>query len=235
MRCRSVACLVVAELSVGRSPSWSPVAVAVVPSSPRWCCRSCARSRWRCGVPAARVYRAARERCPMLAIRGISDIVGLLRTDAWTKFACASAAAFARAFLRTRPVPVGASLDEPDLASLDDPDVLSLDEPDLASLEDWDLALLEDSAPAPASAPAPLPLGEPNLASLGEPDLASLDWDEILLDDADLASPRASILISASCSFDESDLASPDELYRISLDAPEPPTVLHQRFVARAT
>jgi nucleoside phosphorylase len=57
------------------------------------------------------VYRAARERCPMLAIRGISDIVGLPRADAWTKFACASAAAFARAFLRTQPVPVGASLD----------------------------------------------------------------------------------------------------------------------------
>jgi len=56
------------------------------------------------------VYRAARERCPMLAIRGISDIVGLKRADAWTKYACASAAAFARAFLRTQPVPVGASL-----------------------------------------------------------------------------------------------------------------------------
>ncbi|HEX2686329.1 MAG TPA: hypothetical protein VHN14_06915 [Kofleriaceae bacterium] len=53
------------------------------------------------------VYRAVRERCPMLAIRGISDIVGLKRADAWTKYACASAAAFARAFLRTRPVSVG--------------------------------------------------------------------------------------------------------------------------------
>ena len=50
------------------------------------------------------VYRAAQERCPMLAIRGISDIVGLKRADAWTKYACASAAAFTRAFLRTRPV-----------------------------------------------------------------------------------------------------------------------------------
>jgi nucleoside phosphorylase len=50
------------------------------------------------------VYRAARERCPMLAIRGISDIVGLSRADAWTKYACASAAAFTRAFLRTRPI-----------------------------------------------------------------------------------------------------------------------------------
>jgi hypothetical protein len=50
------------------------------------------------------VYRAARDRCLMLAIRGISDIVGLKRNEAWTKYACASAAAFARAFLRTRPV-----------------------------------------------------------------------------------------------------------------------------------
>jgi nucleoside phosphorylase len=56
------------------------------------------------------VYRASRERCPMLAIRGISDIVGLARADPWTKFACAAAAAFTRAFLRTRPVPLGSSL-----------------------------------------------------------------------------------------------------------------------------
>jgi nucleoside phosphorylase len=55
------------------------------------------------------VFRATRERCPMLAIRGISDIVGLKRADAWTKFACASAAAFTCAFLRTRPVPLGSS------------------------------------------------------------------------------------------------------------------------------
>jgi nucleoside phosphorylase len=57
------------------------------------------------------VYRALRERCPMLPIRGISDLVGLQRSEEWTGFACASAAAFARAFLRTRPVPVGASSD----------------------------------------------------------------------------------------------------------------------------
>jgi len=57
------------------------------------------------------VYRAARERCPMLAIRGISDLVGLLRTDAWTRYACASAATFTRAFLRTRPVELGAARD----------------------------------------------------------------------------------------------------------------------------
>ncbi len=55
-------------------------------------------------MEAAGVYRAARERCLMLAIRGISDLVGLKRSEAWTKYACASAAAFTRAFLRTRPI-----------------------------------------------------------------------------------------------------------------------------------
>jgi len=50
----------------------------------------------------------------MLPIRGISDIVGLKRADAWTKFACAAAAAFARAFLRTEPIPVGISLSSAD-------------------------------------------------------------------------------------------------------------------------
>jgi nucleoside phosphorylase len=60
-------------------------------------------------MESAGAYRAARERCPMLAIRGISDIVGLKRSDAWTRFACASAAAFTHAFLRTRPVPPSSS------------------------------------------------------------------------------------------------------------------------------
>jgi len=58
------------------------------------------------------VFRGARERCPMLAIRGISDIVGLSRADAWTKYACTSAAAFTRAFLRTRPIEVSDSADK---------------------------------------------------------------------------------------------------------------------------
>src|SRR5262249_29888404 len=38
------------------------------------------------------VFRAVQGSCPMLAIRGVSDIVGLKRADAWTKYACASAA-----------------------------------------------------------------------------------------------------------------------------------------------
>lgn len=57
-------------------------------------------------MESAGVYRAARDRCPMLAIRGISDIVGFKRDDAWTQYACQSAAAFANAFLRTSPAPV---------------------------------------------------------------------------------------------------------------------------------
>ncbi|HEY5938441.1 MAG TPA: hypothetical protein VIU61_27510, partial [Kofleriaceae bacterium] len=51
-------------------------------------------------------YRAARERCPMLAIRAISDIVGLERSNAWTGYAAESAAAFTHAYLKTRPVPL---------------------------------------------------------------------------------------------------------------------------------
>jgi nucleoside phosphorylase len=57
-------------------------------------------------MESAGVHRATRERTSMLSIRGLSDIVGLKRHDAWTKYACASAAAFTRAYLRTRPVPL---------------------------------------------------------------------------------------------------------------------------------
>lgn len=57
-------------------------------------------------MESAGVHRATRDRTPMLSIRGLSDIVGYKRQDAWTKYACASAAAFARAYLRTRPVPI---------------------------------------------------------------------------------------------------------------------------------
>jgi len=50
------------------------------------------------------VYRGTRDRTPMLAIRGISDIVGFKRDDDWTAYACRSAAQMARAYLRTKPV-----------------------------------------------------------------------------------------------------------------------------------
>jgi nucleoside phosphorylase len=57
-------------------------------------------------MESAGVHRATRDKTPMLSIRGLSDIVGLKRQDAWTKYACASAAAFTRGYLRTQPVPV---------------------------------------------------------------------------------------------------------------------------------
>ena len=51
------------------------------------------------------VYTAARTRYreyPVLAIRGISDIVGFKRDPGWTRYACESAAAFANAFIKQR-------------------------------------------------------------------------------------------------------------------------------------
>ena len=57
-------------------------------------------------MESAGVHRATRDKTPMLSIRGLSDIVGFKRQDPWTKYACASAAAFTRGYLRTRPVPV---------------------------------------------------------------------------------------------------------------------------------
>jgi nucleoside phosphorylase len=57
-------------------------------------------------MESAGVHRATRSNTPMLSIRGLSDIVGLKRQDAWTKYACAAAAAFTRGYLRTRPINV---------------------------------------------------------------------------------------------------------------------------------
>lgn len=59
------------------------------------------------------VFRAARDRCPMLAIRALSDIIGLKRADEWTKYAAQSAAAFARAYLQTSPIPPGSGYPSP--------------------------------------------------------------------------------------------------------------------------
>ncbi|HUI88724.1 MAG TPA: hypothetical protein VLX61_08340 [Anaerolineales bacterium] len=55
----------------------------------------------------AGVYLAARNidgQYPVLAIRGISDIIGFERVREWTAYACQSAAAFTRALLGTRPI-----------------------------------------------------------------------------------------------------------------------------------
>ena len=58
------------------------------------------------------VYEAARQvdrEYPVLAIRGISDIVGFRRDPLWTLYACKSAAAFTEAFLKTGPIKPRAS------------------------------------------------------------------------------------------------------------------------------
>ncbi len=51
------------------------------------------------------VYDAARHagagNCRVLAIRGISDIIGYRRSPAWTEYACNAAASFAHAFIRS--------------------------------------------------------------------------------------------------------------------------------------
>jgi len=54
-------------------------------------------------MEAAGVFQAAQQpqrHYPVMAIRGISDIVGLVRDPAWTRYACHSAAAFTYAFIR---------------------------------------------------------------------------------------------------------------------------------------
>jgi nucleoside phosphorylase len=56
-------------------------------------------------MESAGVYRVATARAvPFLAIRGVSDLVGLRRDPDWTAYACHVAAAFTRAFLATGPI-----------------------------------------------------------------------------------------------------------------------------------
>jgi nucleoside phosphorylase/DNA-binding NarL/FixJ family response regulator len=65
--------------------------------------RSVARQIQAVEMELAGVYQAARRRereYPILAIRGISDIVGYRRDPDWTKYACNSAASFAYALVR---------------------------------------------------------------------------------------------------------------------------------------
>jgi nucleoside phosphorylase len=51
-------------------------------------------------MESAGVYMIANQRhVPVLAIRGISDIIGVKRDPRWTEYACHTAAAFARAFV----------------------------------------------------------------------------------------------------------------------------------------
>ena len=58
-------------------------------------------------METAGVYEAAqtlKRQYPVIAIRGISDIVGLRRDQVWTEYACQSAAAFTYAFIKTDPI-----------------------------------------------------------------------------------------------------------------------------------
>jgi nucleoside phosphorylase/Leucine-rich repeat (LRR) protein len=55
-------------------------------------------------MESAGIYKAVHGRdVPFLAIRGISDVIGLRRDPEWTTYACETAAAFAHALLLTRP------------------------------------------------------------------------------------------------------------------------------------
>jgi len=53
---------------------------------------------------AGAYHGASSRRVPFVAIRGLSDMVGLRREPEWTRYACHTAAAFMAAFLRTRPL-----------------------------------------------------------------------------------------------------------------------------------
>jgi len=56
----------------------------------------------------AGVYRAARRmnrEYPILAIRGLSDVVGFKRDDRWTKYACHSAASFTHVLISSGVIP----------------------------------------------------------------------------------------------------------------------------------
>jgi nucleoside phosphorylase len=56
-------------------------------------------------MESAGIYKATQgSNVSFLAIRGISDVIGFKREDEWTLYACETAAAFAQAFLLTRPI-----------------------------------------------------------------------------------------------------------------------------------
>jgi hypothetical protein len=56
-------------------------------------------------MEAGGAYRAAHDAdCPLLCVRGISDIVGFKRDPAWTAYACHSVASFTMALLRSNAI-----------------------------------------------------------------------------------------------------------------------------------
>jgi nucleoside phosphorylase len=66
------------------------------------------RSIFAAEMEVAGVYEAAQgidHQYPVMAIRGISDIIGLQRDRRWTEYACQTAAAFTYAFIMADPLP----------------------------------------------------------------------------------------------------------------------------------
>ncbi len=69
--------------------------------------RDIARTILAVEMEAAGVYEAAqgiKHQYPVMAIRGISDIIGLQRDGKWTAYACHTAASFAYAFIMTKSI-----------------------------------------------------------------------------------------------------------------------------------
>src|SRR5438046_1631948 len=81
-------------------------------------------------MEAAGVYEAAQgihHQYPVMAIRGISDIIGLERDGKWTAYACHTAAAFAYAFVMTKPIDPRMETEPPPISSaVYDPTISSL-------------------------------------------------------------------------------------------------------------
>lgn len=69
--------------------------------------KTVARSAVAVEMESAGIYKTADSQGkPFLAIRGISDLVGLERHDSWTIFACKSAAAFAISLIQSGTIPL---------------------------------------------------------------------------------------------------------------------------------
>ena len=75
----------------------------------------------------AGVYQAAHDaQKPVLAIRGISDIVGYKRSPEWTEYACHSAAALTIALLKFRPIKPQSEEDRSNRVDLPPPEPAAL-------------------------------------------------------------------------------------------------------------
>ena len=95
--------------TMGRQPIARAVSIA---SSDRWVesaelvrvWKQAAMTAEAVDMASAGVYRATHGRKPFVAIRGISAIISVEASPAWTHYACHAAAAFARALIRAWPL-----------------------------------------------------------------------------------------------------------------------------------